>query len=83
MCAAKQIMEKLGGHKPVQMIERLFMPTVRGLKPTKGPSISFWLRELDGTVRKVEQRFQSGDDVPSCDKCQQALPAMYCKNDCG
>lgn len=82
-CAAKQMMEKVGGHKPEQMIESLFMPAVVGLKPGKSTKISFQLTELDGTVRMVEDmEFKDGDDVPSCDQCQKNLPAMYCENKC-
>jgi len=80
-CAAKQLMEKAQGHKPAQMIESLFMPAIGGLKLAKGPPVTFDLTE-SGVTRKVTLRFKNGEDVPSCDKCQKRLPALYCKNTC-
>jgi len=83
MCAAKQLMEKLDGHKPVQLIESPFLPTVPGLTASKGPTIKIQVTMLDGTVETVEKEYKTGDDTPSCDKCQAKLSAIYCKNECG
>ncbi|WIG93585.1 PAAR-like domain-containing protein [Myxococcus sp. SDU36] len=87
-CAAKRIMERHGGHKPRQLIERLFYPVVEGVKPDRGPRVRFWVRieELDAmkfsAPEEREQIFKNGESVPSCSECQQKLPAMYCKASC-
>ncbi len=82
MCAAKQIMEKLAGHKPVQLIESPFLPAVPGLAASKGPTIEIQVTMLDGSVKPVEKEYKTGDETPSCDKCQAHLSAIYCKNEC-
>ncbi|WP_426755624.1 PAAR-like domain-containing protein [Myxococcus sp. Y35] len=87
-CAAKQIMEKCGSHRPKQLLERLFYPAVEGLKPDRGPKIKFKVRIEDLDTKTLsepeerEQTFKNGEDVPSCLNCQEKLPAMYCKKDC-
>ncbi|WP_141621416.1 PAAR-like domain-containing protein [Myxococcus sp. AB036A] len=87
-CAARRIMENHGGHKPKQLIERLFYPAVEGIKPDRGPRVKFWVRieGLDDGNSSVpeerEQIFSNGESVPSCSECQQKLPAMYCKASC-
>jgi hypothetical protein len=89
MCAAKQIMQRHEGHKPKQLIERLFYPMVEGFKPGKGPKITFQVRiedPVEKTLSEPEERtqeFKSGENVPSCSKCQENLPNMYCKTNCG
>ena len=87
-CAAKHLIEKVNGHKPVQLIERWFAPIVRGLRFTRGPRITFWVLVEDPvtTIRSVEirtQRFAPAENVPSCDKCQANLPEMFCDTQCG
>ncbi|ABF89517.1 hypothetical protein MXAN_1813 [Myxococcus xanthus DK 1622] len=88
MCAAKQIMENHGGHKPKHLAERLFYPIVEGIKLERGPKIKFKIREEDINTKKLsepkerEQVFKHGEDVPSCSECQEKLPAMYCKTIC-
>lgn len=87
-CAAKQIMEKHGGHKPRQLIERLFYPAIEGFKPDRGPRIKFKVRIESLDTKKLsepkerEQAFNNGEDVPSCATCQEKLPAMYCNTSC-
>ncbi|WP_163782333.1 DUF4150 domain-containing protein [Myxococcus vastator] len=87
-CAAKQIMERHGGHRPQQLIERLFYPAIEGLRPDRGPRIKFKVQIEDLDTQRLsepeerEQPFGNGDDVPSCLNCQQRLPAMYCKTSC-
>jgi len=87
-CAAKQIVEKCGSHRPKQLIERLFYPAVEGLKPDRGPKIKFKVRIEDLDTKKLsepeerEQTFNNGENVPSCSDCQKNLPAMYCKTAC-
>jgi uncharacterized Zn-binding protein involved in type VI secretion len=87
-CAAKQIMEKCGSHRPKQLIERLFYPAIEGLKPDRGPRIKFKIRLEDVDTKKIseleerEQTFNNGESVPSCSDCQEKLPAMYCENNC-
>ncbi|GEL75586.1 PAAR-like domain-containing protein [Myxococcus virescens] len=87
-CAAKQIMEKHEGHKPKQLIERLFYPALEGLKPDRGPRVKFKVRREDLDTKKLsepeerEQVFSSGDNVPSCLECQNKLPALYCQTTC-
>ncbi|QDF08378.1 PAAR-like domain-containing protein [Myxococcus xanthus] len=87
-CAAKQIMEKHGGHKPKQLVERLFYPLVDGIKPDRGPRIKFKARVEDlgmtmlSELEEREQTFSNGENVPSCSDCQENLPAMYCETKC-
>ncbi|GEL73175.1 PAAR-like domain-containing protein [Myxococcus virescens] len=87
-CAAKQIMEKHGGHKPKQLIERLFYPAVEGLKSDRGPRIRFKVRTEDLGTKSLsepeerEQTFQNGENVPSCSDCQEKLSSMYCTTAC-
>lgn len=87
-CSAKQIMEKHGGHKPRQLIERLFYPAIEGLKPDRGPRVKFKVRLEDLATKKLsepeerEQAFNNGENVPSCTNCQEKLPAMYCNTSC-
>ncbi len=89
MCAAKQIMQKHAGHKPKHLIERLFYPMVEGFKASKGPEITFHVRIEDPVTKTLSepqertQEFKNGDTVPSCSKCQENLPSMYCKTNCG
>jgi len=84
-CAAKQIMEAHGSHKPRQLIERLFYPTIEGLKPDRGPRVKFRVRIEDLDTKMLsepeerEQTFGNGENVPSCSSCQENLPAMYCE----
>ncbi|OJH39127.1 PAAR-like domain-containing protein [Cystobacter ferrugineus] len=87
-CAARQIMEKTQGHKPKQLIERWFSPAVKGLKPSKGPQITFQAVVEDPvtknlTVEERKQRFKTGENVPSCSQCQEKLAALYCDTKCG
>ncbi|QRK08423.1 DUF4150 domain-containing protein [Archangium violaceum] len=88
MCAAKQIIQNHGGHKPRQLIERLFYPAVESIKPDRGPRIKFNVRVEDLNTKKLsepeecEQVFKNGEDVPSYSECQAKLPAMYCKAHC-
>jgi len=82
-CAAKQIMEKLAGHKPVQLIESPFLPAIPGLAASKGPTIEIQVTMLDGSLKPVEKEYKTGEETPSCDKCQAHLSAIYCKNECG
>jgi hypothetical protein len=87
-CAARQIMERIRGHRPKQLIERWFSPVVKGLKPGKGPQISFQALVEDPvtkmlTVEERTQRFKTGENVPSCSKCQERLAALYCDTKCG
>ncbi len=87
LCAAKQLMESLKGHHPVQLIERWFSPIVRGLKLDKGPLITFdvLVHHAAANTFVVEtrsQRFGFGENVPSCDKCQANLPNLYCDTHC-
>jgi len=87
-CAAKQIIEKCGNHRPKQLIERLFYPTIEGLRPERGPRIKFNVRIEDLDTKKFsepeerEQTFNNGENVPSCSDCQEKLPAMYCEKHC-
>lgn len=88
MCAAKQIMQKHEGHKPRQLIERLFYPMIGGFKPSKGPKITSYVRIEDPVTKELAkpkehtQEFKSGENVPSCSKCQENLSGMYCKTNC-
>ncbi|MBZ4415995.1 PAAR-like domain-containing protein [Myxococcus sp. RHSTA-1-4] len=87
-CAARQVMEKTKGHKPKQLIERWFSPVVKGLKPGKGPQITFQALVEDPVTKELTleertQRFKTGENVPSCSKCQEKLPALYCDTKCG
>jgi hypothetical protein len=83
-CAAKQIMDNMGVHKPVQLVEMPFMPGISGFREPKGVKVTFELRSPDGTVinPKQTQAFKTGQATPSCDKCQQSLSALYCENKC-
>lgn len=87
-CAAKQIMERHGGHRPHQLIERLFYPPVEGLRTDRGPRVRFKVQIEELATQRLsepeerEQTFSNGDDVPSCLNCQQKLPAMYCRTSC-
>jgi hypothetical protein len=94
-CAAKQIMEK-SKHKPKQLIERWFSPMVKGLKHLRGlpvtrrsPTITFEAlvehpQTKTLTLEKAHTKgdFKTGENVPSCSKCQQWLAEMYCNNTC-
>ena len=87
-CAARQIMEQTRGHRPKQLIERWFSPIVKGLKPAKGPRITFQVLEEDPVTKKLTleqrtQRFKTGENVPSCSQCQEKLTALYCDTKCG
>ncbi|WP_342376228.1 DUF4150 domain-containing protein [Myxococcus stipitatus] len=96
-CAAKQIMEKHGGHKPHELIERWFSPMVKGLKHPKGnaitqrsPKIVFealvehpQTKVVTREAAYVKDDFKTGDNVPSCSKCQNWLAEMYCDTKCG
>lgn len=96
-CAAKQIMEQHGGHKPKQLIERWFSPMVKGLKHPKAlpitrrsPKIVFEAlvenpKRKEITLEKdyPKEDFKTGENVPSCDKCQKWLAEMYCDTRCG
>ncbi|TQF15280.1 DUF4150 domain-containing protein [Myxococcus llanfairpwllgwyngyllgogerychwyrndrobwllllantysiliogogogochensis] len=88
MCAAKQIMERNGGHGPRQLIERLYYPLVEGFKPDRGPTVKFTVRIEDLETKRLsepeerEQTFSNGENVPSCAECQKRLPAMYCEKQC-
>lgn len=96
-CAAKQLMEKHEGHRPKQLIERWFSPTVKGLKHPKAPhntrrspTIVFEALIEDPQTKKltVEKEytkadFKTSENVPSCSKCQQWLAEMYCDTRCG
>jgi len=96
-CAVKQIMEKHGGHKPKQLIERWFSPVVKGLKHPKAlsitrrsPTIVFEALVEDPQTKKLtlekeytKNDFKTGENVPSCSKCQQWLAEMYCDTRCG
>lgn len=98
-CAAKQIMDKLGGHRPEQLIERWFSPFVKGLKPLKepkpdekpyaGPNITYDALIEDPqtknlVVKKISNdKWKTGQNVPSCSKCQEKLAALYCDTQCG
>jgi len=70
-------MEKHGGHKSKQLIERLFNPAIEGFKPDRGPRIKFKARVEDLDTKKLtepeerEQTFYNGEDVPSCVNCQE------------
>jgi uncharacterized Zn-binding protein involved in type VI secretion len=86
-CAAKQIMAKIAGHRPFQLIERWFFPVIAGIKFHKGPLITFEALVEDAKtgslrVESRSQRFGSGENVPSCDGCQKELPEMYCDTHC-
>jgi hypothetical protein len=86
-CAAKQIMQRVQGHKPRELIERWFSPMVKGLKASSGPQITFSVLIEDPstkalTVETRTQRFKTGQNVPSCNKCQVGLPAIYCDTQC-
>ncbi|WNZ61751.1 DUF4150 domain-containing protein [Myxococcus sp. MxC21-1] len=87
-CAAKQIVERCEHHRPAQLIERLFYPTVEGFKPDRGPRVKFRVRMDDIDTEQLseseerEQTFENGENVPSCSSCQENLPAMYCKKEC-
>ncbi|TQF13869.1 DUF4150 domain-containing protein [Myxococcus llanfairpwllgwyngyllgogerychwyrndrobwllllantysiliogogogochensis] len=96
-CAAKQIMQKNQGHKPRQLIERWFSPMVKGLKTLDGSSVAkmgtkivFEALVEDPVTKRVtlekeyskKDGFKSGENVPSCAKCQEGLPALYCDTKC-
>lgn len=89
MCAAKQIMQKHEGHKPAQLIERWFSPVVEGFRPNRGVKITFQVRMEEPVTKTLSepetrtQEFKSGENVPSCAKCQENLPGMYCRTNCG
>src|SRR4029077_19863743 len=82
-CAAKQIMEKLDGHKPADLIESPFMPGIKGAADRTVTIEKLMVTGLDGVARHEENlKFKSGDATASCDKCQEKLSALYCKNEC-
>lgn len=88
VCAAKQIMDNLEGHRPIQLVERWFSPFIGGLAPNNGPKISYLVLIEDSatktlTVEARSERFDAGENVPSCERCQARLPALYCENHCG
>lgn len=86
-CAAKQIMDRAQGHKPKELIERWFAPVVKGVKASKSPKLEFDVLIEDPktkalSIRKETLYPKSGGNAPSCDKCQNNLPALYCRNKC-
>jgi hypothetical protein len=80
-CAAPKLIDAAAGHKPSQMSEIMYNP--RG----GGPTINFRLitKDKEGKVIKDERKkksFKANEKIPSCEICQELLPAMLCKATC-
>lgn len=84
-CAARHLIENLGGHEPHIMTERWFSPHIKGVvtaDKTPRVAVTFAVKGVDKVTRKVTQSFKYGESVPSCSKCQERLPKKACGNKC-
>lgn len=80
VCAAGKLIDAAKGHKPGQLSERWYAPLGGGVRVTI--SVTTKTRSGRSTTQRKPLNFGHGDTCPSCERCQNLLPAMVCKAKC-
>lgn len=79
-CAAPKLIDAAKGHQPGQLSERWYAPLGGGVTITFSQTTV--MKSGKRVTTPATRRFESGETCPSCNKCQNMLPAMVCKAKC-